>query len=402
MAEKSVGGLSTVAFGLLLLTSACGTSGERVFPTDGGHDATGDATPDGRDGAAEVPADGGDDVSAADSSTDAPEDVPVDDASSDSTVDAPSDVALDAAAGDTADDVSPDGTGDDAAGDAAAGGDASGACDPGTGDAGAVAGSHLVFQLDSENAEWVKSLQWLDSTSTLTSNLVGYGGGPGCSSPDEFFGQAFAAPEGSAPYPVGGDTVARLTTCGLDLTIVSQSPDCAAAVQTPVTTVYHFYTGAKADQVRITRTIGFDATTPKSTGVGLRVYVPRLLVSTFSDVLVPNGASTAISTASAAACAGDCFTAPGATWNGKWFADVDPTSGLAMIVLRDPSVTSDVSLTVNSDGNSSSNLSSFVVTQPADGWKAPLTEIEYLCFADLTTWPQTARDAAILPAGCGP
>ncbi|MDB4983751.1 MAG: hypothetical protein JWM82_4503, partial [Myxococcales bacterium] len=279
--------------------------------------------------------------------------------------------------------------------DAPEGGD--GSCDAGT-----VAGSHLFFQFDSKDAEWVKSLQWLDSTSTLTSNLVGYGGGPGCTSPYEFFGQAFAAPEGNGPYPVGGNNLAQVTTCGIDQTIVSQSPDCAAAVQTPVTTVYHFYTGAKADQVRITRTIGFDATTPKSPGTGLRVYVPRLLLGTFPSVLVPNGASTAISTASAPACGGDCFTVPGATWNGKWFADVDPTSGRAMIVLRDPSLTSDVSLTVNNDGSSASNLSSFVVMQPADGWKAPLTEIEYLCFADLTTWPQTARDAATLPAGCGP
>ena len=27
----------------------------------------------------------------------------------------------------------------------------------------------------------------------------------------------------------------------------------------------------------------------------------------------------------------------------------------------------------------------------AAGWKAPVTEIEYLCFADLTSWPKSKR-----------
>jgi hypothetical protein len=104
----------------------------------------------------------------------------------------------------------------------------------------------------------------------------------------------------------------------------------------------------------------------------------------------------------ASSCGGDCIVPTGASWNGKWFADVDPTSGLALIVVRDPSLTSAVDLTVNTDASSGSNLASFVLVQPAAGWKAPVTEIEYLCFADLTSWPQTARDAAQLPAGCGP
>ena len=88
------------------------------------------------------------------------------------------------------------------------------------------------------------------------------------------------------------------------------------------------------------------------------------------------------------------------TWNGRWFADI-AASGYAIIVLRDPSMTSPVDLTVNFDSSSSSNLASFVLVQPTAGWQAPITEIEYLCFADLTTWPQSQRNAAVLPAGCG-
>jgi hypothetical protein len=74
----------------------------------------------------------------------------------------------------------------------------------------------------------------------------------------------------------------------------------------------------------------------------------------------------------------------------------------ATIVLRDPGMTSAVDLTINYDSYSNANLASFVLLQPAAGWKAPITEVEYLCFADLASWPQTARDAAQLPAGCGP
>ena len=42
--------------------------------------------------------------------------------------------------------------------------------------------------------------------------------------------------------------------------------------------------------------------------------------------------------------------------------------------------------------------------QPAGGWKANITETEFLCFYDTTTWPLSHRQAGkavTLPAGCG-
>jgi hypothetical protein len=266
-----------------------------------------------------------------------------------------------------------------------------------------VAGSNLVFAFDSLNAEWVRSLRWRDSTGALSGDLNAYGGAPGCTTVFEFFGQAFAAPENTTPYVIGTNTLSSITGCGTaDPTITTRSPDCTGAPQIPVTTVYHFYDGAKADEVRVTRTIGFDARTGVTKGVGMRVFVPRVRRDTYANVLIPNAAGTAVTTASVNACERDCFTPTGASWNGKWFADADPTSGLAMIVVRDPTMTTAVSLAVNNDGASASNLSSFVVLQPAGGWAAPLTEVEYLCFADRTSWPEAARAAATLPAFCGP
>jgi hypothetical protein len=119
-------------------------------------------------------------------------------------------------------------------------------------------------------------------------------------------------------------------------------------------------------------------------------------------VIYPNMAGTATAMATSTDCSADCLVDPATDWSGKWFADVDLVSGLALIVLRDPGSTSPVELTINTDGFSASNLSSFVLVQPSGGWQQPITEVEYLCFADLATWPQVQRDAALLPTGCGP
>jgi hypothetical protein len=263
--------------------------------------------------------------------------------------------------------------------------------------------SRITIKYADADPEHITSLQWTDSADAKTPNVIGEGGPLHCTDVQEFFGQSYGAPEGTLPLPVVGGNLASLTHCGTDATITSAAQDCTQVVQMPVTTQYHFYGGAQASQMRITRTVGFDAnTTVYANTVGLRPYVPRVALSGLSTVIYPNQANTGVTATPATNCGGDCFTATGATWNGTWFADIDPTTGLALIVLRDPSMTSAVDLTINYDSYSSSNLASFVLLQPADGWKAPVTEIEYLCFADLTSWPQAARDAAQLPAGCGP
>ncbi|MEO8906110.1 MAG: hypothetical protein ABI627_31700 [Polyangiaceae bacterium] len=276
----------------------------------------------------------------------------------------------------------------------------------GTGCGIASTGSRITIAFDTAgNAEHVTNLQWLNNASAETPNLVAQGGPSHCTDPQEFFGQSYGAPEGTLPAPVVGGGLSTLAVCGLDNTITSAGASCdPGGPQIPVTTQYHFYSdAARASEMRITRTITFDSsTTVYANTVGLRPFVPRVPLATLPTVIYPNQAGTAITTTPATNCGGDCFTATDATWNGKWFADIDPTSGLALIVLRDPAMTAPVQLTINYDGYSNSNLASFVLVQPADGWTAPVTETEYVCFADLTSWPQTARDAATLPAGCGP
>ena len=296
-----------------------------------------------------------------------------------------------------------------AAGEPAAAGAGGALAVSGGGTGGASCGTpttgRITIAFDAANAEHVTNLQWLNSASVLTSTVIAEGGPAWCNDPQEFFGQSYGAPEGTLPDPVVGGGLATLAECGLDKTITSAAMSCnPIAAQMPVSTQYHFYADtARASEMRITRTVAFDSsTTVYANTVGLRPYVARVPLASLSSVIYPNQAGTAVTTTPATNCPGDCITPVGTSWNGQWFADIDPNSGLALIVLRDPNMTAPISLTINYDSYSNANLASFVVLQPADGWKAPVIETEYLCFADLTSWPQTARDAATLPAGCGP
>jgi len=283
------------------------------------------------------------------------------------------------------------------AGEAGAAGAPSTAC-------GAPSTGNITIAFAAADAEHVTKLQWKTSSGALSPTVIGEGGPAHCADPQEFFGQSYGAPEGTQPLPVVGGNLATLATCGSDITITSAAMTCEnPAPQQAVTTQYHFYGDARKNEMRVTRTFAFDSSTQVYVGTtGLRPYVPRVALGVLPNVIYPNQTGTAVTTVPATNCGGDCFVPVGASWSGKWFADVDPTSGLALIVLRDPAMTSAVDLTVNYDAYSNANLASFVLLQPAEGWKTTISETEYLCFADLTTWPQTQRDAAVLPAGCGP
>jgi hypothetical protein len=249
------------------------------------------------------------------------------------------------------------------------------------------------------NPERVVSLKWIQSPALTTENLAAEGGTPVCGDPLEYFGQAYGA-EATLPAPVVSGHLATLVRCGYDAVITGGAVDCSGAAQYPVATQYHWYSGAQADQVRVTRSFQLNGTPSYPQSI-LRAYVPRLPASAFSSIIYPNQANTAITTSSIINCASDCLISVGTTWSGRWFADLDPATGRAMIVLRDASATIPARLAGNHDGLSNSNLTSFQL-YAIDAWPSTLTETEYLCFADLTTWPQADRDLAKLPAGCGP
>jgi len=290
---------------------------------------------------------------------------------------------------------------------------AGGAGEGGAGDGGAppvpqcpaAPNSRIILGFDAENTERVTNLQWVDGHGQTTNNLAASGGAMNCGDPLEFFGQSYGAPQSANPDPgpflIVAGSRSTSVTCGADITIKTKPQSCQNEAQLPVSTQYHFYGAAKASQVRVKRVLGFGSSTPKYDGIGVRAWQPRVFAATFSNVIFPNAAETAITTTPVDSCQYDCLTPVGDTWSGHWFADIS-ASGLALIVLRDRTMTTAVNLTVNKDEASGSNLASFVVLQPEDGWKAPVTEVEYLCIADLESWPQASRDAAKLPAFCGP
>jgi hypothetical protein len=262
--------------------------------------------------------------------------------------------------------------------------------------------SRLTIILDPIDPERVLDLTWTDGTGTRTGNLVAEGGGGPCGDPVEFFGQSYGAPEGTPPGPVVAGHRAKFAGTKTSGTVTGKPKDCLGNPEMPVSTTWTMFSGTQASEARIGRTLGFDKTTPIFNDVGVRPYVPRLHLGDFIDVIVPNGANNAVTTVNAGGCGGDCLIAKGDTWNGKWFADIDPANGYAMIVRRDPAMRSPVDMTINNDSLSGSNLSSFVLLQPGNGWNKPVTEVEYLCFEDLKSWPQAKRNHAKLPAGCGP
>jgi hypothetical protein len=288
----------------------------------------------------------------------------------------------------------------------AAGAEAGGAASSGAAGAGGELclseGSRISLTFDASNAERVTSLTWVDSDGATTANLAVSGGSSTCGDPSEFFGSSYGAPEGTTPLVIYAGTRATAVTCGLDVRISSQPTNCNAAAQIPASTDYHFYGGLKASQVRVTRRVTFDATSPSVTATALRTWQPRVSRATFPDTIYPSSDGSSVTKVTVgASCGGDCLLAANADWNKQWFAMVGP-SGLAVVVRRDPSLTTPIGLTMNWDSFSFSNLSSFVWPKPAEGFVAPLEEIEYLCLADLKSWPQTERDAAQLPAFCGP
>jgi hypothetical protein len=274
--------------------------------------------------------------------------------------------------------------------------------------AGAIAKDHvlknnrLTVTLDGTDPERVSSLTWKDGSGVTSPNLVAQGGPAQCTDPQEFFGQSYGAPEGTLPNVVVGGHLAKFKGTAMTGTNKSAATDCFGSAQIPVKTTYTLFTASRASDLQISRTVGFNSATGIFNDVGLRPYVPRVPVGQYTDDIYPNGAGTAVTDVNIFSCPGDCFVTKGSTWNGVWFADIDPANGYALIVMRDPTMKSKAEMTMNYDSFSSSNLSSFVLVQPGKGWTKPVTEVEHLCFEDLTSWPQTKRDAAKLPKGCGP
>ena len=81
-----------------------------------------------------------------------------------------------------------------------------------------------------------------------------------------------------------------------------------------------------------------------------------------------------------------------------------PADNSGLLVLRAATDRPGAELEIDVDDLSGSNNTSIDLPQPAGGWKTSITEAEYLCFYDATSWPLSHRQpgkTVTLPAGCG-
>ncbi len=249
------------------------------------------------------------------------------------------------------------------------------------------------------DADRVDAITWIDSGSVPRSNYVASGGPSHCGDPQEYFGQAYGEPEGTFPLMVFGGVVDQWTgtTALKGKAATSLTGFCDTAPSAVTKTNYKLSTSAgQINEIQVTRNFLFTASTPVFSGHGLRAYVPRVPLSAYPNVLVPNAAGTAVNAFGAGGCGGDCEVTD---WNGRWFAD-DDGAGHGLMVIRSASSVAPALLAINNDSFSASNLTSIVLIQPAGGWKAQVSETEYLCFYDPTTWTAAARAAGKMPTGC--
>ncbi len=242
------------------------------------------------------------------------------------------------------------------------------------------------------NPEEVVELRWKDSA-----NLTGIAANPYCAGDLEFFGNSWASENEGGGNSFFGSLVGWGTTGSWavpgdgPISIDSMSAGCPGSAGIPVHTEYEFFNDeVHADLIKIDRTFEFGST---AYAHNIRPFIPRLYpYSSFTQVLHPD--ATGIDLVNEGTCDFGCVAE---SWSGDWFAIHDPGTGLGMIVRHVPAEYSSA-LWLDNDAASNTNASAILLLQPAGGFTGTVTETEYLCFYDSTTWTPSLT----LPLGCEP
>ena len=236
----------------------------------------------------------------------------------------------------------------------------------------------------------------------VSANLAARGGSY-CSDSQEYWGQSYGSTSGQQPYLVIGGSAGTWTSPAAGQVLIKTNTPATCGTHIPVTTTYTFFgPGAHVNEVKVVRTFPFGThhyANPSQEG--LRMYVPRLPAGTYNQVLYPNPSHKLVVSG---LCDG-CAPFGASVWAGGWFADDRSGSNSGLLVLRATTDKPGAELELDTDSFSASNNTSIVTPQPAGGWKANITETEFLCFYDTTSWPLSHRQpgkAVTLPAGCGP
>jgi hypothetical protein len=180
---------------------------------------------------------------------------------------------------------------------------------------------------------------------------------------------------------------------GVSQVTAEQNPECGTLVGKTTTTYTLGAFAAGKSAMKIKRTFAFG---PDGVNLAdnLRAYVPRISIIKYPKVLYPDTAG-AVQSVTVLTCSPNC-TAP--TWNGTWVAD-DDGMGNGIVLIRDKSSKAAAKIGILWGDLSNSNSTSILLMRPAGGWRGKLTETEWLCFYDPTSWPVDQR-AKSLPKGC--
>lgn len=253
--------------------------------------------------------------------------------------------------------------------------------------------------------ERIDSLTWKNSHGMVSANLAARGGSLCNGDSQEFWGQSYGSTVGQTPFLVVAASAGSWTSPAAGQVLIkSNTPTtCGADSHIPVTTAYTFFgPGTHVNEIKVTRTIPFGTHHfANPSDEGLRIYVPRLPGATYNQQLYPNSSQKLVVSG---LCDG-CAPFGPSVWGGRWFADNSSATNSGVLVLRATTDKPGAELELDADSLSASVNTSIDLPQPAGGWKTSITEVEFLCFYDTTSWPLSHRQpgkAVTLPAGCGP
>jgi hypothetical protein len=256
--------------------------------------------------------------------------------------------------------------------------------------------------LPASNGERLDHLYWIDSDGLRSADLAQVlAPAGGCSDAGGYPGQAYATPDGARPVVTAPGSLSSLSGVGTAAShqVSTAGLHCGGVADAIAETRYRVFPGdaSRRNLLRILRSFQFGLGTPSFDGTALRAWTPRLALTPYRQILFPNAAGTTIQRIDAGSCTVDC---PQSDWNGRWFAS-DDGAGRGIAVIRSPLSTAPARLVIRSAGGLS-NLSAIALLQPAAGWRAAVSEIEYLCFYDARSWSGADQLAGRLPQGCAP
>ncbi len=257
-----------------------------------------------------------------------------------------------------------------------------------------VTSANFFVDWDATNPEAILDLQRNGPPNLTNAAVVGT-----CPDPLEFFGNSWVNlhedPTDPEPFIfvslVGwGSTGAWAQQGAKGVRIDSTSAGCPGSANVPVETRYKFWdNGSPVNRIKVERAFMFGGT---PFVYDFRPYMPRLSPRTdYNQVLHPDAAGASLVTEDATLCDFGCQVS---NWDGTWFAIHNPGTGQGLIVRRESGLPAD--LWVDQDSASNANASSALLLAPPGGFTGVVTESEFLCFYDSSTWTPSLS----LPPGC--